>query len=59
MQMKVTLSQTEIRDAIRNHVETKTGLKVAANGVSISYTKAQDARETDHMTATVKCESEV
>lgn len=56
MKLSAELDQAEIKEALKEYVEKKTGGKVEANGVRVSYSKAMDARETDHMSATVKYE---
>jgi hypothetical protein len=56
MKLSVKLDQSEIRDAIKAYVENKTSMTVAQNGVSLSFAKAQDQRETDQLSATVTCE---
>lgn len=57
--MKTTaqLSASEIKDALREYVENKTGGTVPENGISLSFYKAQDARETDEISASVKFET--
>lgn len=56
MRLSAELSQSEIKEAIRDYVEKKTKGKVVENGITVHYSKAMDSRETDHMSATVKYE---
>ncbi|MEQ3670357.1 hypothetical protein [Pseudophaeobacter sp.] len=55
MKTRAQLELSEIRDAIRQYVEEKTGGKVQDNGIHLRFSKADpdDPRESDSFSASV------
>ncbi|UWS81046.1 hypothetical protein N1037_08560 [Phaeobacter sp. G2] len=55
MKTRAELEMSEIRDAIRQYVEEKTGGKVLNNGIHLHLLKADpnDPRESDSFSASV------